>query len=304
MPNNESEITAAPVSGQAAPAGVLTAPLGRLLAPLARLCLANGVTYAMVDELVRLAFVQEVNALHPGAPAHGTVSRVSAATGINRREVTRLLNTDSAARSTKPLLANEVFARWTTDPAYRDQDGAPLELKRQGAPPSFETLAHSVTRDVHPRCILEDLVRLGLARHLEENDTVSLTRNAFVPRTDAGQMLDLLGDNVGDHLDAAVGNVLQSGTNSLEQAIFADELSAESVEALRPLIKEQWQALCEAMVPKIAAMIEDDRGAGRKQDQRIRIGLYSYSTGTEPPAAQAVPVISQPEPVCTEEELK
>ena len=64
--------------------------LSRLLVPIARLCLANGITFATADEVLKRAFVQEANALQPGAPEHGKVSRISTATGINRREVTRL----------------------------------------------------------------------------------------------------------------------------------------------------------------------------------------------------------------------
>jgi hypothetical protein len=259
---------------------VLAKIMSRLLFPLARLCLANGVTLATVEELLKHAFVQEANALQPGAPMHGTVSRISTATGLTRREVTRLIKSETPARSTKPPIGSEVFARWTTDPNYRDHDGMPCVIKRQGPAPSFEALAQSITRDVHPRSMLDELVRLGLAHYDEDQDSVSLTRNEFVPKGDSRQMLDLLGDNVGDHLNAAVANVLNDGGRHLEQAVFADELSAESIQALRPLLTDQWKALRDAMVPTITALIESDRRAGRIQDQRMRIGLYTFNEGT------------------------
>lgn len=260
---------------------VLVKIMGRLLLPLARLCLANGITLATVEELLKRAFVQEADALQPGAPKHGTVSRISTATGLTRREVTRLINSESEARSTKPPISTEVFARWTTDPQYLDQDGAPCVLKRQGPAPSFETLAQSITRDVHPRSMLDELIRLGLVRYDEGLDSVSLTRNEFVPSGDSRQMLDFLGDNVGDHFNAAVDNVLHVGNSHLEQAVFADELSTESIKALRPLVRDQWNALRDAMVPAITALIESDRHAGRIQDQRVRIGLYTFAESTQ-----------------------
>lgn len=250
--------------------------MSRLLFPLARLCLANGVTFAAVEELLKQAFVQEADALQPGAPMHGTVSRISTATGLTRREVTRLIKSETPVRSTKPPIGTELFARWTTDSKYQDHAGTPCALKRQGPAPSFEALAQSITRDVHPRSMLDELVRLGLVQYDEELDSVSLTRNEFVPRGDSRQMLDLLGGNVGDHLDAAVANVLHDGGSHLEQAVFADELSAESIKTLRPLVTGQWKALRDAMVPTILALIESDRLAGRIQDQRMRIGLYSF----------------------------
>lgn len=251
--------------------------LSRLSVPLARLCLGSGITFSAVEDVLKRAFVQEAGALQPDAPAHGLVSRVSTATGISRREVTRLTKFVAAVRPTKPPLAAEVFARWTTDGSWRDERGAPLTLNRQGAAPSFEALAQSITRDVHPRSMLDELIRLGVVSHDEELDLVSLTRSEFVPRSDSGQMLGFLGDNVGDHLDAAVANVMHDGNRHLEQAVFADELSSESIDALRPLIMSQWQSLRDAMVPAIDSFIEADRLAGRAQDQRLRIGLYSFT---------------------------
>jgi hypothetical protein len=251
--------------------------LSRLLVPLARLCLGNGITFATAEEALKRAFVQEAQALQPGAPEHGKVSRISTATGINRREVTRLTKIEAPGRATKQPLASEILARWTTDPSWRDHDGKPLVIKRQGTAPSFEALARTVTRDVHPRSMLDELIRLGLVSYDENLDLVSLTRNDFVPGSDLRQMLDFLGDNVGDHLNAAVANVLHDGNSHLEQAVFADELSMESIETLRPLVMAQWKALREEMVPAITALIEADKLAGRAQDQRVRIGLYTFT---------------------------
>ena len=274
---SKSDETATATNGEET---VLSQAVSRLLAPLARLCLANGVTFTAAEEALKLAFVQEANALQPGAHEHGMVSRISTATGINRREVTRLSKTKTAERTSKQPRASEILARWTTDPLFRDKDGAPGTLNRLGTAPSFEALAQTVTRDVHPRSLMDELIRLGLMTFDEKLDQVSLTRTDFVPNNDSLQMLGLLGDNVGDHLNAAVANVLQDGTRHLEQAVFADELSAESVEALRPLINDQWKVLREKMVPALTAFIEADKLAGRAQNQRIRIGLYSFAATT------------------------
>jgi len=254
--------------------------LSRLLVPIARLCLANGITFATADEVLKRAFVQEANALQPGASEHGMVSRISTATGINRREVTRLTKLEAPERATKQPLASEIFARWTTDRAYRNLNGEPSALNRLGPAPSFEALAQTITRDVHPRSMLDELIRLDLVSYDKSLDLVSLTRNDFVPRSDSQQMLNFLGDNVGEHLNAAIANVLNDGNSHLEQAVFADELSAESLEALQPLVMAHWNTLHEKMVPALTSLIEADKLAGRTQDQRVRIGLYTFTDTT------------------------
>ena len=260
----------------------LTRALSRLMAPIARLCLANGVTFAAAEEVLKQAFVQEAHSLQPGVSAHGTVSRISTATGLTRREVDRLIKTETRVRPTKPPIATELFARWISETAWRDENGSPLILKRLGSTPSFESLAQSITRDVHPRSILDELVRLGIAHHDEKLDCVSLKRKDFVPGNDIQQMFNMLGDNVGDHLDAAVGNVMHDGNQHLEQAVFADELSAESIKLLQPILSSRWKALRDTLVPVISACIESDRASGRIQNQRMRVGLYTF--------AESVPV--------------
>lgn len=264
--------------------------LARLLQPVARLCLAHGITFATVGELLKRAFVHEARALQPSGPEHGLVSRISTATGINRREVTRLTRDELPAAVTRQPRAAELMARWLTDPSFLDEGGMPCPLPRTGGGRSFEVLAQLVTRDVHPRSILDELVRLGMVQYDEEHDQVALSCGDFVPKADLQQMLAFLSDNVGDHLEAAVENVATGNGRHLEQAIFADELSPESIRALQPRIIERWQALREEMVPVITQLIEADRQAGRPQDQRIRIGLYSFTTrdaaGSSPPARQ------------------
>ena len=152
--------------------------------------------------------------------------------------------------------------------------------------PSFETLARSVTQDVHPRTLLEELCRLGLAEHDERRDRVRLLQTAFVPRRDQARMFGFLGDNVADHFAAAVANVQGDGTAHFEQAIFADELSSELLAAVRTLTSAHWQQLLEKLVPQLESMIAADAQAGRTADQRLSVGLYSYHEDmAAPPAA-------------------
>ena len=274
--------------------------LVELLAPVARLAVARGVPYAAVQELLKQAFVEAASAAHPGLAPHRKVSRIATTTGINRREVTRLTAPDqrrsegAGARRPSRSVASEVYAHWRTHPAWRDRDGQPRVLPRLGPAPSFETLAQGITRDVHPRSLLDELCRLGLARLDEATDTVALQGDAFVPSGDRVRMLGFLGANVGDHLRAAVDNVLATGRPPhLEQALFAEGLSAESVEALRPLLREQWTALRERVVPALEAHIETDaRTAGPRT--RVRLGLYAYhelpeGAATAPGSADAKP---------------
>lgn len=271
--------------------------LAGLMASVARLGVARGLPYAEVEEMLRLAFVQAAARAHPGLPEHRKVSRIATTTGINRREVTRLVQAAQAPRTGETRrprsVASEVFTHWRSQPPYRGADGEPVALPRQGPAPSFETLAQAVTRDVHPRSLLDELCRLGLAQWDEAADTVRLAREGFVAHGDVERQLTFLGDNVGDHLRAAVANVIDGDDRAhFEQAVFADGLSAASIASVRPAVRAQWQALLQALVPALEARVEADAALQPAPQGRLRIGLYTYHEG-----ADAAPQPSLREPL-------
>lgn len=257
----------------------LLGALDAVLQPLAHLCLAKGIAIQSIEQRLRVAMVQAAVQAHGKVSSTRLTSRISASTGLTRREVARLQESSAQtpARAPRMSSATELFTRWMSDPGLRAADGRPMALPRLGGQPSFEHLAQSVTQDVHPRSLLDELCRLQLASWDKGTDLVQLQNNAFVPHGDWARMTAFLGDNVGDHLRAATANVLGSGKEHLEQAIFADELSTESLQAVRTLMGQQWRDLLQTLTPQLEQLIEDDRLAQRVQDQRLRIGLYTWA---------------------------
>jgi hypothetical protein len=274
-----SETAATPAEDEA-----LQQALERLLAPLARLAVARGVPYAVIDESLRTAFVAVAHSAHPGLPEHRRASRISAATGLHRREVNRLLEVAAQPRAGAPARspAAMVFAHWRADKRYRTRSGTPRPLPRTGPAPSFESLAHDVTRDVHPRALLEELLRLRLATLDAERDTVTLAKADFVPRGDSRRMVQWLGANVGDHLAGSVANVLGDEPIYPDQAVAADGLSAASVAQVRPVLHAHWQRLTEELVPLLERLIEQDSGTDPEQSYRVRFGVYGFDTAPAP----------------------
>ena len=279
-------------SGEMNEQEALLAALRRVLEPLAELAVQRGLPYAPIEELVRRAFVGAADAAHPDLLPHRKVSRISTTTGINRREVARLLAVIRDARAAQQLpqrsVASELFAHWVSDGRYRDRHGEPRVLRRQGRAPSFESLAHAITRDVHPRSLLDELLRLKLAVHDTEHDTVELVRDAFVPSEDRVRMLQFLGANVGDHLAGAVTNVLTDGKRHYEQAVFADGLTEASVQEVWGQIGDLWKTLLSTLVPVLEQKVERDQQSDGAT-QRLRVGLYTFDANTAAAAPAPVP---------------
>ena len=268
----------------------LLGAVAQILQPLAQLCIDQGLAIQAVEESLRHAMVRAAREAAEQStagvnPARLT-SRISTMTGLTRREVARIEQSVQPARPASRSLVTEVFTRWAFETDYQDANGKPLALNRQGPAPSFEALAKRVTRDVHPRSLLTDMVRQGLVG--DDGTQLRLLRDTLVPQGDWPHMVGFLADNVGDHLRAASANVRGQGDPHFEQSVLADELSAPSMAIVKDLITQQWQQLMQQIVPQLEALMAADEAAGRVRDQAVRIGLYSWMRGmTEQEQARA-----------------
>ena len=68
----------------------LTDTLRELMVPLAALTVAQGMSFATIEALMKSGFVDVARAAHPDLPPHRLVSGNSTATGNNRRGVSRI----------------------------------------------------------------------------------------------------------------------------------------------------------------------------------------------------------------------
>jgi hypothetical protein len=254
----------------------------RLLQPLARLALAGGWTLPALVEALKVALATAAADEDP----RSSMSQLSVRTGVHRKDLRRIAGRPAPRTARSPV--SEAFARWRTDPRFVTARGRPRVLPRLAPPgggPSFETLAASVTTDVHPRAVLDELQRLGLVE-VDAHDRVRLVATAFVPRRDRSQMLGLLAENVGDHLDAAVANLRGDGGRFLEQAMFSDGLSAESAAAFNRATRRVWELASAELMPELQRLFDADRSRGAAGDHRVRLGVYGY-VAPDPAAASA-----------------
>jgi hypothetical protein len=253
----------------------------RVMGPLVEWLLHEGVTYPRFANALKQTFLDAAPGVLEDSSTKVNDSSINALTGIHRKDVREWRSVGRPLPQAKTFGAvMEVFARWSNDPAYCDSRGRPRILILGGGPGSFESLAASVTNDVHPHTLLRELIRLGIADRLNTDsdgggDKVRLCTEAFVPKEGAAEMLQLFSDNVADHLAAATHNLRQPGTPMLEQSVFADDLRPESVVAMNALARQIWLRTFHEVVRDATALSDQDRGQSGA-DHRVRVGMYFY----------------------------
>ncbi|MGH8296418.1 MAG: DUF6502 family protein, partial [Steroidobacteraceae bacterium] len=108
-----------------------------------------------------------LEAMHAVARQDGraSISRLSVATGMTRKEVSALLTVsqktmDAGTRRSGQQRALRVLRGWLTDPRFQSRSGRPSELKYRGAEMSFTHLVKLYGGDVTPKSVLRELERI------------------------------------------------------------------------------------------------------------------------------------------------
>lgn len=258
-----------------------------MLEPLVQLWVAYGIQYPTLANELKQLFIDASRAELTRLGHRPTDAAISVRSGVHRKEV----RARSAVASDGPVAmtgqrrgvsyAEQVFTRWLTDAAYRDSAGRPASLPIAGSKPSFESLALSVTRDVSRRTLLDELVRLGLAS--EAGDQVVPQADAVVPRADLAELITHYAAQLKDHLAAGAANIRAAQADDappfLEQSMYANGLSDESIEQLKAQARRIWAQAFEQMVNTAQQRLTVDRESAHSS--RLRFGVYFYSEKTD-----------------------
>ncbi|GAC1604145.1 MAG: DUF6502 family protein [Ramlibacter sp.] len=258
-----------------AAADILLEQSDALLLPWVRELVRHGVTYPQLALRLKQVFFEAARAELERTGQRQTDSAVSVLSGLHRKDVRALGSAAPGAVTPSIPLSSQIVTRWISDPQYRDKRNKPRDLPRHGATGSFEALVNSVSRDVHPRTALEELVRLGVATL--QGELVCMNGDAFVPRHGFAELAELLAHNVADHIAAGAHNLeAADAARFLEQSVFAQSLSAESAAELGDVARELWGQAFERMVAEATARVARDK-AGTGPRHRMRFGAFFYS---------------------------
>lgn len=274
------------------PPHALVRALRHALRPLVRLMLSRGMTFTYVSELMKSLFVEVADRDFRLDGRVPTDSRVSLVSGVHRKEVSRLRQALDSGQETMPevvSLGAQVVAQWMSASPYIDKSGQPRPLARfasEGAELSFETLVARVNRDIRPRVVLDEWLRLGVV-HVDEDGRVCLNVGAFVPTKGFDEMSFYLGHNLHDHAAAAAHNLSGGRLPFMERSVHYDGLSEEAVALIADQSGKLGMQALVAVNKSALAMAKRTRGTTHRQ--RMTFGVYFYAENSDEPAAAAKP---------------
>jgi len=262
----------------------LVKALRNLLRPLIRTLIGHGISYPFLAAMLKSVYVEVAEAETGEDEKRTTDSRINLMTGVHRKDIRRLRADPDRAESIPPVvsLGAHLVLLWTGSREYLDSEGRPIPLPRSSevaGEPSFDGLVESLSKDVRPRAVLDEWLRLGIAR-LDDAGRVCLNHDAFVPEKGFDEKAYFFGRNIRDHIAAASHNLAGMVPPFLERTVFYDKLTADSVEELSEYARKTGMDTLLAMNREAMQKADEDANdPGAKF--RMSFGIYFYSVRDE-----------------------
>ena len=113
-------------------------------------------------------------------------------TGVQRREVTRLLSSGPEEKPNRDLVSR-IIGLWQGAKRYQDSSGAPRVLQFTGREGEFADLVASVSTDLNPYTVAFELERAQLAESTK--DGIKLLKAGYQPDGNLEESLRLLAED-------------------------------------------------------------------------------------------------------------
>ena len=252
----------------------------RVLRPFVKLMLANNLTYTFAIDVLKVLFVEVADSDFTIDNKRQTDSRISLMSGVHRKDVKRLREQQPNIEDVMPenvSLGTQLIAVWNATPKYLNEDGTPKPLQRFAASnpeASFEGLVRSLSTDIHPRAVLDEWLRLGVAR-VDDEGFVHLTTDMFIAQEGFEEKIYYFGHNLHDHAQAAVSNVLGQQASFLERCVHYDTLTINSINEIGEQAEKQGMKTLREINKLADSHSVKDQGDAQA-NMRMTFGVYYY----------------------------
>lgn len=261
---------------------ILFAAILKLLRPLVKLLLRNNIPYGAFSELVKKTYVDVAEQEFLVGEKKQTKSRIATITGLTRREVVRLMETqfyDNVNLIERYNRAARVVAGWVRDFRFTDENGEPAELDYDGDGDTFSRLVFAYSGDVPPRAVLDELKNVGVIE--KDGKKVRLLSRAYVPAASCDEKLAILGTDVSNLITTIDHNIYHTNEKPyFQRKVFYDNLPQEVIPKLQSLVRDHGQKLIE-LLDQWMAQYDRDRNPQSTGTGRVAagVGIFYFQQG-------------------------
>jgi hypothetical protein len=220
---------------------IVSATVRLLLRPIARLCIRHSLKHQEIVEMLKGVLVQtarEELQLSEGEEHGPSISRISLATGVHRKDVTRLERTSLEYRHPENVIS-KVMAQWQCDPRFTTKAGKPRLLSAHGQESEFAQLVKSVTGgNLNSYSVLFEMERAGILEKKGQN--VKLLGRDLIHSEDVQAGLSVMAADANDLVAAVEKNLFENPNIShLHLRTEFDKIPLKDIERAREWILQE-----------------------------------------------------------------
>jgi hypothetical protein len=250
----------------------------KLLKPLVRILLRNGIAYGSFAELAKKTYVDVAFDEFAPETKKQTISRVSALTGLTRKEAKRLhelQHTDQHGSEQRYNRAVRVISGWVNDAEFHDAEGQPKDLPVEGTSGSFASLVKKYSGDVPTQSMLAVLLAASTVEKVEGK--VRLVKHAYVPGNDPADKLSILGTDTAELISTIDHNLVsQEQDLRFQRKVSNHNVRADALTEFQTLSAEKAQAFLEELDAWLAKHESDSEAPDSDRARYVSLGIYYY----------------------------
>jgi hypothetical protein len=247
----------------------ITKALKLLLKPVVRFCLSHSLKVQEVSELLKHAFLEVAAEEIKRQGALPSTSKVAAISGLQRRDVAKLVTTPIVEPSNVNLITR-IIGQWRYDKRFLDSTGSPMTLQTGSKQSQFAELVRTVNKDINPYTVLFELERLN-----------------YVEQTSEGLRLTVAIHQAVDDVEESLG-ILASDVGDLIQAVDENTFRRELVPNLH--LRTEYDGIPPAKVPELRKWILHE---GTRFHRKIAEYIAAFDQDLNPPADGVLRVPSE-----------
>lgn len=258
--------------------------LKHLLRPIVRYCLRWTLSY---QELVRAAkevFVEVAEEEIRKASHKVNVSRISALTGIMRKDVTKIFRDKEPVREGPLSYQARVIALWCDDSRFCSTRGRPKVLSFRGERNEFSTLVSQVSQHLNPGTLLFELERSGAVERVEGG--LKLKHNLLHLHADPRKGFALLSQDIDLLINCVEENVHDSDAiSNLHIRTEYDNVSKKSLPKIRRWLVaagKQFHRRARTFIAKHDLDVSSAKTKREEGGARVVVSAFSFTSRIEP----------------------
>lgn len=252
--------------------------LKAILRPVVRLFIRNTQSYQTFCTIAKAIFVEVAEKELRSFTTKVNTSRISALTGLNRNEVTRLVNVTPEQGAPPISLTQRIIGRWQTDPRFITSNGTPRVLSYEGTESEFHNLVRAVNQHLNPGTVLFSLESRGFLQRSPRG--VRLQEQVDYGAGNVEEVSDLLAHDVATLFDTVHDNLGIAPSTHLHLRTEFDNIQSDKLSEIRAWLLAEGRALHKRAREYLAQYDLDVNGVTNSEAQgggKVVLGSFSFS---------------------------